>query len=91
MGKVNYTLKVTQEANKDASRLGRLSRLPSVEVEGRIQEFLKGGGAIGSPKRQVRRNYQTDSQKEETTITPLDPPLLSLPLVCSVGRKDRRN
>ena len=32
-------------------------------LQGRIQDFLKGG--FQGPERQVRRNFQTDKQKEK--------------------------
>ena len=40
----------------------------------RVQEFLKGGGGVGqdSPKRQVRRNFQTDKQAK-TPVCVLTP------------------
>ena len=47
------------------------------EAQGRIQEFLGGGGA-GSLKRQVRRNFQTDKPKKKNLLRALglDPGIL---------------
>ena len=59
--------------------------------QGRVQEFLKGGGGVSVPKGQVCRKIQTDKQKAPGVEPPnppppdSDPPLLRwrLPSLCT--------
>ena len=82
------TLPFALDLTRPLALTGCIERLETYTwypMQGRVQEFLKGGGRSGSQKRQFRRDFQTDKQKKPGGLHPLPPgSATAMPLYCAV-------